>query len=129
MHDNFTSSKGTFSCLRQFLVIESSLKLMKMPFISPQKLFSFSRYLKFCLDFLLMWKNGLIRKLRLFSKLMKSQPGKKTIATHILPNIFGQIIGYNIRNNFQEKSSKKYGEETIPRRFSKNSKLSIYLDQ
>ena len=32
-------------------------------------------------------KNGLIRKIRLTSKFMKSQPGLQTIAIHILPNI------------------------------------------
>ena len=39
----------------------------KMLFISPQKLFSFSKYLSFCLDFLVMYQNGLIRKIRLIS--------------------------------------------------------------
>ena len=32
-----------------------------------------------------MWKNGLIRNIRLISKFMKSQPGSQTIAIHILP--------------------------------------------
>ena len=35
----------------------------------------------------------------------------------------------NKRNIFLEKSNTKYGGETIPRPFSKNSKLSIFLDQ
>ena len=39
-----------------------------MLFISPQKFFSFSRYLNFCLDFLLMWENGLIRRQNLVNK-------------------------------------------------------------
>ena len=34
-----------------------------------------------------MEKNSLIRKIRLISKFMKSQPGKDTIAIHILSNI------------------------------------------
>ena len=46
--------KGALSGLRQFLVIESPLRMMKNAFDSPQKLFSFSRYLSFCLDFLVM---------------------------------------------------------------------------
>ena len=59
---------------------------------------------------------------------MKSQPGKKTTATQILPNIsrskdnqktqFGQLIEYNMRNIFLEKSFTKFGGETIPRAFS-----------
>ena len=44
-----------------------------MLFISSWKFFSFSRYLCFSLDFLVMQKNGLIRKIR--SKYMTSQPG------------------------------------------------------
>ena len=69
---------------------------------------------------------------------MTSQPGKQTIAIHILSNIskskgnqtmiFAQLIEYNMRNIFLEKSFAKYCGETIPRHFSKNSKLSS-LDQ
>ena len=42
---------------------------------------------------------------------------------------FGQLIEYNMRNVFLEKSYTKCGGETIPRPFSKKSKLSIFLDQ
>ena len=42
---------------------------------------------------------------------------------------FGQLMEYNMRNIFLEKSYTKYGGETIPRSFSKNPKLSISLDQ
>ena len=58
---------------------------------------------------------------------MTSQTGKQTIARHVLPIIsrskgsdaiqFGQLIEYNIRNIFLEKSYTKYGGETIPRPF------------
>ena len=40
----------------------------------------------FCLDFLIMYKNGLIREMRLILKCMTSQAAKKTIAISILPN-------------------------------------------
>ena len=70
---------------------------------------------------------------------MKSQPGKETIAIHVMPNIsrsksnqtmlFGQLIEYNMKNIFLEKSYTKCGGKTIPRTFSKKSKLSISLDQ
>ena len=86
-----------------------------------------------------MYKNGLIRKVRLISKFMTSQPGQQTIGIHILPNIsrtkdnqtmkFGQLIEYSMRNIFVEKSYIKWGGETIPRPFSKKLKLIIYLDQ
>ena len=42
---------------------------------------------------------------------------------------FGQLIEYNMRNVFLEKSYKKCGGETSPRPFYKKSKLSISLDQ
>ena len=42
---------------------------------------------------------------------------------------FGQLIECNMRNIFLEKSYTKCGGETIPRPFSKKSKLSISLDQ
>ena len=41
----------------------------------------------------------------------------------------GQLIEYNMRNIFVKKSYIKYGGETIPRPFSKKSKLGISLDQ
>ena len=56
---------------------------------------------------------------------MTSQPGKHKIAIHIFPNIsrslvnqtikFGQLIEYNVRNIFLEKSYIKCGRETIPK--------------
>ena len=85
-----------------------------------------------------MYKNVLIRKIKLISKFRTSQPGKQTIAMQILPNIseskgnqtikFGQLIEYNMRNIFVGKSYTNCGVETIPRPFSKQSKLSISLD-
>ena len=57
---------------------------------------------------------------------------------HILPNIsrtmgnqtmeFGQLIEYNMRKTFVEKSYTRCGGETIPRSFPKNQKLNIALD-
>ena len=94
---------------------------------------------KFCIDILVMWKNGLIRNVRLTSNSMTSQLGWQTIVIYIFTNIskskdnqaieFGQLIEYNIRNIFLEKLKTKCGRETIPKLFSKNSNLSISLDQ
>ena len=42
---------------------------------------------------------------------------------------FGQLKEYNMRTIFFEKSFSKWGGETIPRPFSKKSKMSISLDQ
>ena len=57
---------------------------------------------------------------------------------HILPNIlkskrnqtikFGQLLEYNMRNIFVEKSYTKCGGETIPRPFYKKLKLSRSLE-
>ena len=79
-----------------------------MLFISPSKLFTFSRYLSFCFDFLVIYKNSLIRKVRLISKFIK-----QTTAIHILSNIsrnkgvqkskFGPLIEHNMRNIFVKK--------------------------
>ena len=42
---------------------------------------------------------------------------------------FGQLIEYNMRNIFAEKSCTKSAGETIPSPLSKKPKLSISLDQ
>ena len=71
---------------------------------------------------------------------MPSKPGYQTIAIHILPNISrnkgnqpiksGQLIEYNMRTIFLEKSFSRCSGETIPRPLSKKkSKLNKSLDQ
>ena len=42
---------------------------------------------------------------------------------------FGQLIEYNMTKIFLEKSFTECGRETIPRPFSKKSKLSISQNQ
>ena len=42
---------------------------------------------------------------------------------------FGQLIEYNMRNIFLEKSSTEYGGETSPRPFSEKLRLSVSLYQ
>ena len=68
---------------------------------------------------------------------MTSQPGKQTVAIHILPNVsrnkcnqtmkFRQLIECNMRNIFLPYT--KCGGETSLRPFSKKTKLNISLDQ
>ena len=63
----------------------------------------------------------MIRNLRLVSRFMPSQPRKQIIAIHILLNISrskgnktmkcGQVIEYNMRKSFPEKSYTKYDGE------------------
>ena len=84
-----------------------------MLFVSTQKFISFSRYLCFCLDFLVMYENDLIKKIRSISNFMTSQPGYQTLVIHILPNIsksngnqtmkLGNLIECNMGNIFLEK--------------------------
>ena len=68
-----------------------------------------------------------MRNGRLISKFMTSQ--KQTIAINISTMKHGQVISYNMRNIFLENSYTKCVGETIPRAFSKNLKLRIFLDQ
>ena len=59
---------------------------------------------------------------------MTLQPGKQTIAIQILPSIsrskgnqtmkFGQLIEYNMKKIFLEKSYTKCGGETFPKPYS-----------
>ena len=79
-------------------------------------------------------KPGLIRKVRLISKFLTSEPEEQYIAIHILSNTprgkgnhttkFGQLIKYNSRNIFLEVWWKNY-----PEPFSEKSKSSIALDK
>ena len=102
-------------------------------------LFSFSRCLSFCLGFSVVYQTGLIRKVKLVANSMTSRPGQQTILTHILPNNsrskgnqtmkVGQLIEFNTRNIFLEKSFTKCDGETSSRIFSEKLKLSISLDQ
>ena len=75
------------------------------------------RNLHFYTDFLVIQKNNLIKNLWLLSEFMTLQNGQQTITIHILPNIsetkgkqtmkFDQVIEYNMRNIFLEKSYAK----------------------
>ena len=99
---NFEKVKGTVLGLRQFLAAESPLQMMKNVFLFHHKnSWGFVHV-----------KNGWIRKARLISNIMTSQPEEHTIAIHILSNIskskskqtmeFGQLLKYNMRNTFFE---------------------------
>ena len=67
-----------------------------------------------------MYKNSLMRKIRLISKFMNTQPGQETTKIHILPNIsrskgnqtmkFGHVIEYDKRNIFFQNTCRKYLE-------------------
>ena len=112
--------------------------MLKNPYFTLKALFvpKIFKFLPWPFGHIEKW---LIRKIRLISKFMTSQPGKQTIAIHILSNIsrsksnrtmkFGQLIECNMRNIFLKNSFTKCVEQTIPKPFSKKSILSISLDQ
>ena len=103
---------------------ESSLKMMKNDFCFILK--DVLKIIRLFLDFLIKKKNGLIREIRLISKFMTSQPGKK----YILPSIsrskgnptkkFGQLTEYNMRNIFFKNHTQNMVEKLFPDHFPKD---------
>ena len=70
-------------------VIGSPLKMIKNVFYFVLKALFILKIFRFLSRHIgHLEKNGLIRKIRLTSKIMTSQPGLQTIAIHILPNIW-----------------------------------------
>ena len=63
------------SGLRQFLVTESPLNMMKNAFYFTSKALFVLKIFKFCIDFLVMYRNGFIKKIRLILNFTTSQPG------------------------------------------------------
>ena len=103
--------------LRQFLATASPWKML---FILPQKFFLFSRYLSFCLDVLVMYQNGLIKKI-IFPNILRSKVNQTMK--------FDKLIECNMTNIFLEKSYTNCDGGTSPRLFPEKLKLSISLDQ
>ena len=79
--------KGPMSGMRQFLTAESPLKLIKNVSYFLLGAFFVLELFTFFLDFLVMYKNGLTKRLRLIPKFMTSQTGQQIMTIHILPNI------------------------------------------
>ena len=112
---------------------------MKNVFYTTSKALSVLKIFKVLSRLFVMYQNNLIKKIRLISKFITSQPGQQTIVIHILHNLSRskgnqtmnccQLIECNMRNIFLEKSCTKCGGETSPRPFSEKLKLSISLDQ
>ena len=57
------------------MATESPLKMMKNAFHFTSKALSVLNNFSFYLDFLVMYLNGLIKKIRLISNFMTTQPG------------------------------------------------------
>ena len=137
MYENSFGLKVHCQVWDNFLANESPLKMMKNAFYFTLKAVVVLKIFKF-----LSWSFSLVEK-RLDEKdkvnFKKKRKRKKTMTIYILPNIsrskdnqimkLGQLIQYNMRNVFLEKSYTKCGGETSLRPFSEKSKLSISLDQ
>ena len=117
--------KGPFLGLRQFLLIESPLKMMKNAFHFIWKaLFIFEIFTFFSWLFGYVVKR-LDKKLRLISKFMTSQTGQQMIIIRISTNVlrskgnhamkFGHLIKYSKNNIFLLESCRKWGRETSSR--------------
>ena len=68
---------GALSSLRQFLATENPLEMMKNTFYFTLKALLVLKMFTFFLEFLAMQLNGSIRKIRLISKFMTSQPAEQ----------------------------------------------------
>ena len=95
---------------------------MKNAFYFMLKAFLFLRCLHFCPDFLVMQKNGLMKKkLRLTPTFMTSQIGQQIIATQLLSNIprskSNQTMKFGQLNIFLKESYTKCGEKASFRPF------------
>ena len=110
--------------------------MIKMLFILFKTPFPFRRYLNFCSDFSDHAGKQLDKKTK--AKL-KIYPWRQIVTIHIHQYTsisrtkdkqtvkFGPLIEYDLRNFFLEKLHSKCDEETTPRPFSKDLKLSVSL--
>ena len=72
----------------------------------------------FVLTVLVTYENGLIKKLRLISKFMKSSTGKQIITIHILANILRSKANQKMKNIFLFKNhAKNEGRRLLPNFF------------
>ena len=104
-------------------LIKSPLKMTKNAFYFILKVLSILKIFKFLSRYFgHVWKTAWLKRLRLTSKFMTSQPGFQAIAILILPNIskgkgsqtmkFGQLTEYHKRNIFPQLLCRKWGKET-----------------
>ena len=133
--------KDALSGLRQFLATESPLKIMRNAFYFTSKALFGLKIFEFLSWFFGQVAKRLDKKDRVNFKFYDVTAGlTKNCNTHIVHYLkkwtkgnqtmtFGQLIEYNLRNIFLEKSYPKCGGETSPRPFFKKLKLSISLNQ
>ena len=85
-----------------------------MLFISPKKLFLFSRYLNFCSDYFGHAEKRFDMKTKVNFKIYDTTNWETNhYSKHTVQHL------YNMRNIVREKSYTKYGGETSPRRCAK----------
>ena len=82
-----TASAYEIFLLKAQMVNENPLDIIKNAFHFTLKALFVLKIINFGLDFLVILKNGLMRKVRLILKFMTSKRAKQAITIHILPNI------------------------------------------
>ena len=103
---------------------------MKNAFISPVKLFSFRRYLKFCSDFFGHVGKRLNEKAKVNFKVYDFIHWELIITIHALPNIsrskgnqemkFCQLVEYNMGNILFGNHTQDVGQKLVPDSFLKS---------
>ena len=87
---------------------------------------------------MIIYKNSLMRKIRLISKFKTSQPGKQTIEIQIMTNIwrnkgnramrFSQLIEYNTRNISGKIMHKIWRENYFTSLFKNQNWANLYIN-
>ena len=128
--------KGALSGLRPFLATESPLKIMKNAFYFTLKGLFVLKIFKFLSSIFGYVEKQLGLKDKIHFKIYDVTTWETNNWNTYLPFIwrikgnqtmkFGQLLEYEMRNTFLEKSYAKYGRKTIPRSFS-NIQNWVYL--
>ena len=131
--------KGPLSGLRKFLATESPLKVIKKAFYFPLKALFVLKIFKFCVDFLVMYENGLIRNIRLILKFRRHNVLNKQLQYTYCPISqevkgnqtmkFGQLIEITLGTFLLKNHTQNVSNKLFPDPYLKKSKLSISLDQ
>ena len=93
---------------------------MKNAFYFTLKALFVIRYLTFSLNFLIMYRNHLIRKIRLILKFMTSEPGKQTIGIQTLPSISrsqcNQTMKFLLKNHTENVTEKLFPDTFLKKK-------------
>ena len=91
-----------------FWQLKTLYKWWKMLFISCHKLFSFWRYLRFCVDIMVMQENGLIRKIRCLHSSTLGPPNIARTSSWIKHITYSRLYLFKIKHYTYSRYSKNY---------------------